>query len=117
MTASRWRKRVKELVRLKGPVSHRPAGTNSIPPPSEANWLRCVTAAENAAVLEVAPSPTPPKSARDAVWTRQAVAEYSNASTAPLPSPSSSPWKRLVLLMHSAGPVYAAIRSSHVARI
>ena len=30
MTASLWRKRVKWLVRLKGPVSHFPAGTYSI---------------------------------------------------------------------------------------
>lgn len=105
---------MKELVRLNGPVSHRPAGTKSIPPPSEANWPRCDTAARNAAVFEVAPSPTPPKSASDAVCARQAVAEYWNVVCA---SPALAPANWLFLLVHSAGPMNVAVGSNHIDRI
>lgn len=76
MTASLWRKSVKWLVRLKGPVSHFPAGTYSIAPPSPEYCDRWSTADWNAAVFDVVPSPTPPKSAIDAVCARQLGARY-----------------------------------------
>lgn len=112
MTASRWRKRVKELVRLKGPVSHLPAATNSIPPPpSPANWARCATAAWNAFVLEVVPSPTPPKSFSDAVWAR--------CLTAPplMALPGLRPWWWTPRQAHSTVPMDAAINAMHNARV
>uniref|UniRef100_A0A0E0NP19 Uncharacterized protein n=1 Tax=Oryza rufipogon TaxID=4529 RepID=A0A0E0NP19_ORYRU len=56
------RKRVKWLVRLKGPVSHFPFGTTSAAPPSPARSDRSATALANAAVLDLLPSPTPPYS-------------------------------------------------------
>ena len=62
MTASLWRKRVKWLVRSKGPVSHFPGGTTSAAPPSRARRDRSATALANAAVLSVLPSPTAPYS-------------------------------------------------------
>ena len=71
MTASLCRKSVKWLVRLKGPVSHFPAGTYSMAPPSPEYCDRSSTADRNAAVLDVVPSPTAPKSASDAVCARQ----------------------------------------------
>ncbi|RZS29068.1 hypothetical protein BHM03_00062758 [Ensete ventricosum] len=81
MTAPWSRKRVKWLVRLKGPVSHRPAGTTSIAPSSYATLLRLATAAAKAAVFEVTPSPTPPKSVRLATWARHP------------PTPTAAYWK------------------------
>lgn len=53
---------MKWLVRLKGPVSHRPSGTTSAAPPSPAHLARSATALVNAAVLSVLPSPTAPYS-------------------------------------------------------
>uniref|UniRef100_A0A0A9H4Q2 Uncharacterized protein n=1 Tax=Arundo donax TaxID=35708 RepID=A0A0A9H4Q2_ARUDO len=54
------RKRVKRLVRLKGPVSHFPGGTTSAAPPSSACLDRSATALANAAVFSLFPSPTAP---------------------------------------------------------
>uniref|UniRef100_A0A0A9HRG0 Uncharacterized protein n=1 Tax=Arundo donax TaxID=35708 RepID=A0A0A9HRG0_ARUDO len=74
MTAPACRKRVKRLVRLKLPVTHLPGGTSSLAPPSPpaALALSCsaATARRNAAVLDVAPSPTAPNSSTDAVTAR-----------------------------------------------
>lgn len=80
MCASLWRKRVKWLVRLKGPVSHFPGGTISWIPPSIARWLKCSIACRNTCVFEVTPSPTPPNSISDAVCFRQLIAENSKSS-------------------------------------
>ena len=93
MTASLWRKRVKWLVRLKGPVSHFPAGTYSMAPPASSPEYcdRWSTAERNAAVLEVVPSPTPPKSASDAVCARQAGARY---MLCPVPCAGVGAWWR-----------------------
>ncbi|KAG0503017.1 hypothetical protein HPP92_003089 [Vanilla planifolia] len=71
MTARRWRKRVKWLVRLKGPVSHRPEGTTSMLPPEEASRLRWEIASRNALVFEVTPSPTALNSVSSTTWTRR----------------------------------------------
>lgn len=49
------------LVRLNGAVSHRPTGTVSLPPPLSAI---AATAASNAAVFTVRPSPNAPNSLR-----------------------------------------------------
>lgn len=65
MTAPRWRKSVKLLVRLKLPESHVPIGTLSWAPPSAAKPSRCRTARRKASVFDVLPSPTPPKSVID----------------------------------------------------
>lgn len=81
MTASLWRKRVKLLVRLKLPVTHLPAGTNSNPPPSDPNWLRWAIAFWNAFEFDVTPSLTPPKSSNDTLWALQLADWYSNDST------------------------------------
>ena len=93
MTASLWRKRVKWLVRLNGPVSHFPAGTYSMAPPASSPEYcdRWSTAERNAAVLEVVPSPTPPKSASDAVCARQAGARY---MLCPVPCAGEGAWWR-----------------------
>lgn len=79
-TASLSRYRVKWLVKLKLPVSHFPAGTYSIEPPSDWNWLRWSTAVRKASVFNVLPSPTPPKSVNDAVCALQLMAGYSTVS-------------------------------------
>lgn len=65
MRAPRSRKSVKLLVRLKLPESHVPSGTLSWAPPSAAKPSRCLTARRKAAVFDVFPSPTPPKSVID----------------------------------------------------
>lgn len=70
ITASCSRKSVKWLVRLKGPVSHFPAGTTSIPPPLFSCFASSAIAFLNAAVLHVLPSPTAPKSLILTVWAR-----------------------------------------------
>lgn len=76
MTASLWRKRVKWLVRLKLPVNHFPGGTISSAPPSDANWLSLLIADRKASVLDVLPSPTPPKSVKTALCFLQLMAGY-----------------------------------------
>jgi len=75
--ASFWRKRVKWLVRLKGPVSHFPGGTMSCAPPSDAYWLRLLIAFRKTLVLDLTPSPTPPKSVKSALCFLQLTAGYS----------------------------------------
>jgi hypothetical protein len=94
MTASLWRKSVKWLVRLKGAVSHFPAGTYSMlpPPPSPEYCERWSTAFRNAAVLDVVPSPTPPKSVSDAVCSRQFGARY--VLCPPAAPASGGTWRR-----------------------
>lgn len=72
-----WRKRVKWLVRLKGPVSHFPGGTMSCAPPSDACRLRLLIAFRKALVLDLTPSPTPPKSVKTALCFLQLMASYS----------------------------------------
>jgi hypothetical protein len=52
-------------VRLKGPVSQTPGGTYSSAPPGALRRSILATAAANACVLSVRPSPTPPKLATD----------------------------------------------------
>ena len=80
MIASLCRKRVKWLVRLKLPVSHFPGGTTSNAPPSDAYLLRLPIAYSKAFVLDVLPSPTPPKSVKTALCFRQLIAGYSRSS-------------------------------------
>lgn len=65
MTAPSSRNKVKLLVRLKLPVSHLPLGTVSWDPPLSPKGCMNLTAFRNAAVFEVFPSPTPPKSLID----------------------------------------------------
>jgi len=71
------RKRVKWLVRLKGPVSHFPGGTIRVEPPSEPYWLSLLIAELKAFVFDVFPSPTPPKSFKLPLCFLQLMAEYS----------------------------------------
>lgn len=59
-TAPLARKSVMWLVRLKLPVSHVPAGTNSVVPPRRRWCWMWYTALRNAHVLSVRLSPTPP---------------------------------------------------------
>ena len=61
ISAPAARNSVMRLVRLNGAVSHRPAGTVSLPPPLSAI---AATAASNAAVFTVLPSPNAPNSLR-----------------------------------------------------
>ncbi len=55
---------------VEGPDKPAPGGTTSIVVPSDSNRARCHAAAANVAVLEVAPSPTAPKSSMLAMRTR-----------------------------------------------
>lgn len=86
ITAPSWRKSVKLLVRLKLPVNHLPRGTFNWDPPGCGCCCMYSTAFRNASVLDVVPSPTPPKSVIDiTTFLLGASPEQLHGSTEPVP--------------------------------
>ena len=65
ITAPSSRNKVKLLVKLKLPVTHLPSGTFNRAPPLSPKRCTYLIAFRNASVLDVFPSPTPPKSLID----------------------------------------------------
>ena len=90
MTAPRARKSVMWEVRLKGPVSHTPGGTYSSAPPGARRRSMLATAAWNAAVLSVRPSPPPPpKLASDIHAPRRGAAGTMSEHVSCAPAPTT----------------------------